>query len=342
MPMTKRLLADEEFTQRQEDTLPLKQRNKMLKSLGSFDDKAHESVSRSWDLKEKTTLKEFFSLEIPEKEQYHQGWISALSSPAICLTTVEDIVRLHQNDISSLPVPPIVKSLFRHICEQSKRDKDRREEVVLKSAARAAEFLANQRDKHGEPFHGQSKASYFQDVHNYRLILTQEEISLGVKIVASRIEAWCKSERIVLVGVLTGAYLFVTDLCRELKRPYGVHFLQASSYGSGQHQGKLKISEDIKAKNFIASDGSPMKVLLVDELVDNGKTLQELRLFFLDLLKNTHKESDVITCCLFTKKREREWPEADICGIPNLPDLWLVGMGLDDRQGKRGDRKSVV
>eukprot|EP00746_Dinoflagellata_sp_MGD_P010319 gnl/MRDRNA2_/MRDRNA2_121265_c0_seq1.p1 gnl/MRDRNA2_/MRDRNA2_121265_c0~~gnl/MRDRNA2_/MRDRNA2_121265_c0_seq1.p1 ORF type:complete len:473 (+),score=118.69 gnl/MRDRNA2_/MRDRNA2_121265_c0_seq1:72-1490(+) len=337
MPLSKkRFLPQEEFMSRQEDTLPVKERNKMLKSLQSSRAELHASLSKSWDLKTKATLGEFFASEIPEKDAYHQDWINALASPEICLVTVEDIVRLHADDISSLPVPPLVKSLFRGICEQAKKDKDQREEVVLKSAARAAEFLGNQRDKQGEPFHPQSKASYFQDVLNYRLILTKEEMDLGVKIVASRIEAWCKAERVVIVGILTGAYIFVTDLCRALRRPYSVQFIKASSYESGQKQGQLKISDDIKASSFVAGDGQPKKVMLVDELLDNGKTLQELRLYFQDMLKATHQESDIITCCLFTKKRDRDFPEADICGIPNLPDLWLIGMGLDDRQGKRG------
>merc|ERR1711974_596874 len=47
-------------------------------------------------------------------------------------------------------------------------------------------------------------------------------------------------------------------------------------------------------------------------------------------------DKDILTVCLFSKKRGRPYPEADITGIPNLPDLWLVGYGLDDRGTKRG------
>merc|ERR1719335_1648675 len=56
----------------------------------------------------------------------------------------------------------------------------------------------------------------------------------------------------------------------------------------------------------------------------------------LDVLKDSHTEADILTVCLFSKDRPRECPEADVTGIPNLPDLWLVGYGLDDRGTKRG------
>jgi hypothetical protein len=64
--------------------------------------------------------------------------------------------------------------------------------------------------------------------------------------------------------------------------------------------------------------------------------MQEMKQHFLQRLSSTHAENDVLTVCLFSKKRERNFPEADVTGIPNLPDLWLVGYGLDDRGTKRG------
>merc|ERR1719353_1305328 len=64
--------------------------------------------------------------------------------------------------------------------------------------------------------------------------------------------------------------------------------------------------------------------------------MQDMKAFFLKMLSETHTDNDVLTCCLFSKQRERQWPEADITGVPNLPDLWLVGYGLDDRGTKRG------
>lgn len=64
--------------------------------------------------------------------------------------------------------------------------------------------------------------------------------------------------------------------------------------------------------------------------------MQEMKQHFLQALSATHTEDDVLTCCLLSKKRPRDYPDADIVGIPDLPDLWLVGYGLDDRGTKRG------
>eukprot|EP00746_Dinoflagellata_sp_MGD_P000811 gnl/MRDRNA2_/MRDRNA2_101480_c0_seq1.p1 gnl/MRDRNA2_/MRDRNA2_101480_c0~~gnl/MRDRNA2_/MRDRNA2_101480_c0_seq1.p1 ORF type:complete len:833 (-),score=145.56 gnl/MRDRNA2_/MRDRNA2_101480_c0_seq1:154-2298(-) len=82
--------------------------------------RSNEILSNSWNTKLKTPLTEFFSVELPDKQQFHQEWVDILASPHICLSTLEDVVRLHNDDITGLPVPPSVKSLFRYTCEQTK------------------------------------------------------------------------------------------------------------------------------------------------------------------------------------------------------------------------------
>jgi len=101
--------------------------------------------------------------------------------------------------------------------------------------------------------------------------------------------------------------------------------------------GGMQINGDISPQKFVdATSKEPKKIILVDELLDNGKTMQDMKEMFLKKLAATHTEKDILTVCLFSKNRGREWPEADITGIPNLPDLWLVGYGLNDRGTKRG------
>merc|ERR1719498_2177235 len=203
------------------------------------------------------------------------------------------------------------------------------------TSARARAFLAPLRDRNNQPPLAGSK--YFQDHRHYRLILTKEEIDAGVRICAHRLETWCKGERIILVGILKGAYMFMSDLCRALTRPYSVFFVEASSYKDGRTQGECQVASHINASKFVdPPTKKPHKVILVDELLDNGKTMQDMKLHFLEKLKDTHTEDDIPTVCLMSKKRERTSPEADITGIPGLPDLWLVGYGLDDRGTKRG------
>merc|ERR550537_1509844 len=103
------------------------------------------------------------------------------------------------------------------------------------------------------------------------MILAQEEIDAGVRVVAHRIETWAKGERIVLVGILKGAFLFMADLCRTLVRPYSVYFVEASSYKQERSQGgSVDISSEISSAKFCdATTKAPHKVVIVDELLDN-------------------------------------------------------------------------
>lgn len=284
-----------------------------------------------------SSLKALLLAALPDKQQFIDEWLAALAHPNVCINEVADVQRLDQEDIAVLPVPPLVKGVFRDIlaCEAEKHREHT--EVLKDTLARSEEYLAPLRDRNMQPPLAESK--YFQDQKNYRLILKREEIEAGVRIAARRIETWCKGERIVLVAILKGAFMFLSDLCKNLIRPYSVYFIEASSYKEKRSQsGSVEITgPDVASSKFCdTTTKAPHKVVLIDELLDNGKTMQEMKQFFLSRLSATHTENDVLTVCLFSKERQREWPEADIIGVRNLPDLWLVGYGLDDRGTKRG------
>jgi len=281
-------------------------------------------------------LAELLKAALPDKEAFFSEWIAALASPAVCVTSIEDVKRLDPIDISSLPVPPLVKGVFRDVLSREEAKDSEQQKVLLETTARAKKFLALQRDRNMQPPLAGSK--YFQDQKNYRLILTKEELEAGIRIVARRIETWSKGERIILVGILKGAFMMMSDLCRALSRPYSVYFVEASSYKEGRIQGQgVEISSELASAKFCdATTKKPHKVVLVDELIDNGQTMYDMKQHFLQSLKATHGEDDILTVCLLSKQRERTCPEADITGIQNLPDLWLVGYGLDDRGTKRG------
>jgi hypoxanthine phosphoribosyltransferase len=272
---------------------------------------------------------------LPDKEIFIAGWLRSLAAPSVCITSVEDVKDIDMEDLDSLPVPPCVKRVLRQVNADAAAELFEQQAVLDLTAARAKAFLAPLRDRNQQPPVAGSK--YFQDHKNYRLILTKEEIEAGVRIVAHRLETWCKGERIMLVGILKGAFMFMSDLCRALTRPYSVQFIEASSYKDSRTQGEFSILSDISGAKFV--DGvskEKKKIVIVDELLDNGKTMHDTKMYFLNKLRATHTENDILTVCLFSKKRAREWPDADITGIPNLPDLWLVGYGLDDRGTKRG------
>jgi len=282
------------------------------------------------------SLQGLLEASLPDKKAFISQWIADLAQPSVCIETLEDVRRLDPEDIGSLPVPPIVKGLFREVLSRESDKTNELQKILDATNARAKAVLAPLRDRNMQPPLAGSR--YFQDQKNYRLILTREEIDTGVRIVAHRIETWCKGERVVLVGILKGAFMFMSDLCRALHRPYSVYFVEASSYKEGRTQANsVQVGGDVNSSKFVdETSKKPHKILLVDELLDNGKTMHDMKQHFLENLKDTHAEKDILTVCLFSKERSREHPEADITGIPNLPDVWLVGYGLDDRGTKRG------
>jgi len=284
-----------------------------------------------------TDLAGLLNSALPGKEAFVPDWLKTLASPSVCVTSLEDVRRLDPADIASLPVPPLVKVVFREILELEAAKVEEQEMVLHATKSRKRQFLAPLRDRNMQPPLAGSK--YFQDLKNYRLILTHEEIDAGVRIVSRRVETWSKGERIVLIGILKGAFMFMSDLCRTLMRPYSVYFVEASSYGDEREQkkGGVSIASDIPASKFYDSiTKRPHKIVLCDELLDNGKTMEEMKQHLLKRLSATHTDADILTTALFSKRRDRTYPEADVTGITDLPDLWLVGYGLDDRGTKRG------
>lgn len=123
----------------------------------------------------------------------------------------------------------------------------------------------------------------------------------------------------VIVGVLTGSFIFMADLVRKFPRQdLQVKFIKASSYGDGTRPGELKISgmdlAELKGK----------KVLLVDDILDTGRTLQALA-----AQVKAEGAVDVKTCVLLDKPSRREVDfQADFTGF-KIDDKFVVGYGLD-------------
>src|SRR3990167_2326938 len=164
-------------------------------------------------------------------------------------------------------------------------------------------------------------------------ILSKDTIKLTVKKLAQEIDAayeMSNDEPLALVGILSGAAYFLVDLSRELTIPHSVHFIQAASYHN-IHQENITINGlPYKDLNSIKD----RKIIVVDELYDNGKTLESVVTY---LCMNGIEESQVKTCVVFRKNRRGkcDHPPPDYCGVDNLPDVWFIGYGLDDNGTKR-------
>ena len=160
-------------------------------------------------------------------------------------------------------------------------------------------------------------------VHDVKEILIDKQTIAGrVDELVDDIAAGGKAENLFVVGILKGSFMFLADLMRSFHR-HNVHpridFLTLSSYGSGTtSSGEIDIIHDIR--EHIAG----ANVLLVDDILDTGRTLATTK----KLLLERGAES-VCTCVLLDKKARRAIEfEADHAGFP-IDDHFVVGYGLD-------------
>ena len=123
----------------------------------------------------------------------------------------------------------------------------------------------------------------------------------------------------VLVGILKGAFVFLADLMRNLAVPVEVDFVRLASYGSGmESKGSVALTKDLE------TDIQGRDVLVVEDIVDSGRTLKEL----LEKLGRRNPRS-IKTCALLDKRHRREVElHIDYVGFV-MDDGFVVGYGLD-------------
>lgn len=158
---------------------------------------------------------------------------------------------------------------------------------------------------------------------NFKVLLSYEEIQKRVKELAEQITLDYSSvdnsiRRPVFICTLKGAIYFFADLTRNIKRPIMLDFAKLSSYKNGTVSGDMEMQSDI------TTDIEGRDVIIVEDIVDSGKTLK----FFVDLLKTRNPRS--IKICAFLDKKERRVVdiEADYVGF-DIPCGFVVGYGLD-------------
>lgn len=164
-----------------------------------------------------------------------------------------------------------------------------------------------------------------QMAKEYRLgevLISRERIAERVAELAREIALDNGGRReLLVVGILTGAVFFLTDLVREMPDDLDVHidFMSVSSYADAtKSSGVVRILHDLK--NSVEG----IDVLIVEDIVDTGLTLSYLQ----DLLR-ARKPASLRTCVLLDKSARRETAvKVDYCGF-EIPDAFVVGYGLD-------------
>jgi len=150
-------------------------------------------------------------------------------------------------------------------------------------------------------------------------VLTKEEIEAQVRRIAQVISADYKDRELILIGILKGAFIFLSDLIRQLSIPVKVDFMCASSYGDQTaSSGRVKLSKDVEIEI------SNKDVLIVEDIVDTGLTLS----YLVDYLKSSGAAS-VRICALIDKRERRETDVIVDYACHTVDKGFLVGYGLD-------------
>lgn len=152
-----------------------------------------------------------------------------------------------------------------------------------------------------------------------KIVFTEQEIEARVAELGRRISADYAGREVVLVGVLTGAFIFTADLVRVLDLELTVDFIRVSSYGQASSScGEISLGKDLDCE--IAN----RHVLLVEDIVDSGRTLAWLRQHLLAC-----RPASLKVCALLDKRERREVEVAiDYPGF-RVARGFLVGYGLD-------------
>ncbi|MDD5986202.1 MAG: hypoxanthine phosphoribosyltransferase [Eubacteriales bacterium] len=157
------------------------------------------------------------------------------------------------------------------------------------------------------------------------IMITEKEIIARAEEIGRQISEDYKDEPILLLGILRGAVMWMTELMKHLTGDVEIDFMACSSYGaSTKTSGEVKINKDLE------SDISGKNVIIVEDIVDSGITLQYLKGY----LENRGPKS-VRICALLDKPEGRRVDiEADYVGF-TVGNQFIVGYGLDYAQKYR-------
>jgi len=152
-----------------------------------------------------------------------------------------------------------------------------------------------------------------------RILFTKEEIKTAVERLAAEIGKDYRGKHPILIGILKGSFVFMSDLIRLLDFPLEVEFIRLSSYGRGtESSGKIKVVQGLH------SSIKGRDVLVIEDIVDTGFTTA----FLLDYLRRK-KPASLKLCALTDKPSRRQVPVTiDYLGF-TVPNKFIVGYGID-------------
>lgn len=160
-----------------------------------------------------------------------------------------------------------------------------------------------------------------------RELVSEEEIRERVVGLAEQIQRDFSDSDLVVVGLLTGTLMFLADLVRKIDLPMRLDFIGVSSYRDGTESTE---STELVFTKELRLDVRDRDVLLVDDILDTGKTLRAV----ISKLESMQPRK-ISTCVLLSKKARREYDiPADYVGF-EIPNEFVVGYGLDHAEQHR-------
>ena len=154
---------------------------------------------------------------------------------------------------------------------------------------------------------------------NLRVLIPADRIQARIKELGAQIAADYPEGNLFLLGILKGAFVFLSDLARAIERPVKIDFIGISSYGKGKtSSGEVKLTRDLDS----TIEGAD--VLVVEDIVDSGVTLT----YLVHVLEQRRPRSIRIVALLDKPERRKAPVKVDYVGF-RIPDEFVVGYGLD-------------
>jgi hypoxanthine phosphoribosyltransferase len=151
------------------------------------------------------------------------------------------------------------------------------------------------------------------------VLVASEDIQAKVRELGERITQDYREDKLLLVGILRGAVVFLSDLMRHLELPCEIDFMDISSYGTGtQTSGVVRILKDLE------EDITGRHVLIIEDIIDTGLTLSYLRRMLLQ-----RGPASLEICALLSKPSRRQVDlSVKYLGF-EVPDEFVIGYGID-------------
>ena len=155
-------------------------------------------------------------------------------------------------------------------------------------------------------------------LENIKVLYSEEELQKRIAEVAQEIDKDYEGKTITVISVLKGAIFFTVDLVTKMKTPIELEVMQVSSYEGTESTGKINVKKDLD--NSIEGKD----VLIVEDIVDTGRTLSHLKEYLLS------KKPNSLKIAVLADKKERREVEVNIdyTGF-EIPNKFVIGYGLD-------------